>query len=191
MMEDIYTIFEKYSDNYTSNLNGTDKNTTHNYLFFYDHLFKEKRTESLNILEIGVLSGASLVAWSDYFPNSKIYGVDIDLSKIIYEFNNRIQVFQGNSSDNTIYTTLKNTVGYMDIIIEDASHTLEDQLKAIEYTNILLNKGGLLIIEDIQASNSIPILKAKAIENNFSFDYIDNSSKGRYDDIMVVLTKII
>jgi 23S rRNA U2552 (ribose-2'-O)-methylase RlmE/FtsJ len=189
-IEDIYTIFDKYSDNYTTNLNGTDKNTVHNYLFFYNKLFKNMRMQSLNILEIGILSGASLVAWSEYFQNSKIYGVDIDLTRIKFEFNDRIQIFQGNSSDNTIYTTLKNTVGYMDIIIEDASHSLEDQLKAIEYTTILLKKGGLLILEDVQSFESMPILKAKAIENNFSFDYIDNRKSGRYDDILAILTKL-
>ncbi|HQT68764.1 MAG TPA: hypothetical protein PLC74_14290, partial [Acetobacteraceae bacterium] len=48
---------------------GTDKSSIyHNYLNFYEIFFKPFRQIELKILEIGVLNGASLKTWEQYFP---------------------------------------------------------------------------------------------------------------------------
>lgn len=77
-------IFTKYQ---------SDKSSLHSYDFAYTRIFSAIRFDSLNILEIGIGSnntsipfnmgaqgsvGASLYSWCDYFPNSLIYGADID-----------------------------------------------------------------------------------------------------------------
>ena len=56
----------------------------HNYHLIYEPYLKNLKHKKLNILEIGVSDGASLKAWSDYFKNSNIIGIDIkkiDLKK--------------------------------------------------------------------------------------------------------------
>ena len=45
---------------------------------FDNKRFIDIRYERLNILEIGVSTGLSLEMWSEYFPNSKIIGVEIE-----------------------------------------------------------------------------------------------------------------
>ena len=55
---------------------GTDK-VAHNYTDTYDIAFRELREKPLNILEIGVWKGQSLRTFKEYFPNSKIYAIDI------------------------------------------------------------------------------------------------------------------
>jgi hypothetical protein len=49
-------VFRKWS------VGGTDKNTTHSYLGTYEKLFSPRREDSIRILEIGIWSGASLLA---------------------------------------------------------------------------------------------------------------------------------
>ena len=59
----------------------TDKcNWCHNYTKKYDELFKDIRFKKLKILEIGIGSAPmpSLRLWKEYFPNSQIYGIDIE-----------------------------------------------------------------------------------------------------------------
>ena len=63
----------------------TDKcSWCHHYTEKYNSLFKERRNEKLKILEIGIGSAPmpSLRLWKDYFPNSQIFGIDIEESYI-------------------------------------------------------------------------------------------------------------
>ena len=64
-------------------INQTDKGS-HGYVQYYDKHFRLLRKKRLNILEIGVggyenlnLGGGSLRMWKYYFPNSRIFGIDI------------------------------------------------------------------------------------------------------------------
>ena len=59
-----------------SNQYKSDK-LEHGYIEVYDSFFKEIREMKLNILEIGIADGDSLLTWSDYFKNSIIIGIDI------------------------------------------------------------------------------------------------------------------
>ena len=71
---DLKKLFKKFS---------SDK-YLHEYHIIYNKFFSKIKNKKLNILEIGVADGSSLKAWSEYFKNSKIIGVDIkniDLKK--------------------------------------------------------------------------------------------------------------
>ena len=56
----------------------TDKWGVHAYTPYYHELFNSKRNWVYNLLEIGVLNGASLRMWRDFFPNAQILGIDIE-----------------------------------------------------------------------------------------------------------------
>ena len=59
--------------------NLTDKGTRHSYIPIYEELFpSENRKDIKNVLEIGIAWGGSIKLWSDYFPNAKICGIDIE-----------------------------------------------------------------------------------------------------------------
>ena len=55
---------------------GTDK-LRHGYTPLYDELFTPLRDRPVNVVELGVLRGASIRMWADYFTHGTIYGVDI------------------------------------------------------------------------------------------------------------------
>ena len=56
---------------------GCDKSSlVHGYDKFYYNEFKKLKKSKINILEFGIHFGASQAAFSKYFVNSKIIGVD-------------------------------------------------------------------------------------------------------------------
>ena len=67
MKNEITELFEKY---------GSDK-ISHGYTDIYFSYFEKLKNEKLNILEIGVADGKSVRAWSEFFSNSNIIGIDI------------------------------------------------------------------------------------------------------------------
>jgi hypothetical protein len=48
------------------------------YLDIYEQYFNNIKSNTLNILEIGIRDGCSLRMWKEYFHNSNIIGLDID-----------------------------------------------------------------------------------------------------------------
>ncbi len=50
------------------------------YLRRYWLFFKDVRLDVKKVVEIGVASGASLRMWAEFFPDAKIYGIDVDPS---------------------------------------------------------------------------------------------------------------
>lgn len=51
------------------------------YVKYYSHIFGDEsfRRQGLNITEIGVQGGESVRMWHEYFSNSNIYGIDVQL----------------------------------------------------------------------------------------------------------------
>ena len=54
---------------------GTDK-YQHGYTKIYNELLKDRKSNNVNIFEIGIYLGNSIKMWHDYFENGKIFGVD-------------------------------------------------------------------------------------------------------------------
>ena len=70
-------IGKKYdTDKSSQRSNVTNDRHCHPYTLFYDSIFKNKKNENLNIAELGILNGASLLMWKEYFINAKIYGFE-------------------------------------------------------------------------------------------------------------------
>lgn len=152
----------------------TDKGTTHSYLEVYDELFKDLK--NITLLEIGTQYGGSLELWRDKFPGSEIYGVDINPQG----YPEGVSVIKADATKEV--EELKGIE--FDVIIDDGSHKVEDQLKTLELFYPKLKKGGLYIIEDIQ---DIDKDKNKFINNT---DIIDRRAvKDRYDDVLIVYKK--
>jgi len=139
---------------------GTDKRTNdvgqniyHGYTDIYYELFKDIRYDKLNILEIGVQNGFSHKMWADFFPNSKIYGIDTfeDVfcrTKIEDIETDRIKVLKASQDDEkSINEYFKKT--HFDIIIDDGSHRSWHQQKSFKILFPRLKSGGYYIIEDL------------------------------------------
>ena len=73
-MKTFKECFEQYP-------NRTDKVKTMNYTV-YEELLKNVRNKPLYILEIGTGLAGSARAFSEYYPNSIVYTIEIDKSKV-------------------------------------------------------------------------------------------------------------
>ena len=178
-LRNLQAIYNKYS---TPDGSG-DKGTLHSYISnYYEKKFETIKYEKLKILEIGVSAGLSLEMWSEYFPNSEIYGVDNE--NIEYRpSNNRIKLIFGDATRSETFDQIPN----LDIIIDDGSHYLMDQVFSYMILFDKLNKGGLYIIEDVRKIDSTFDTFAKLNKNAIIYDF--RSIKNRADDVIVEITK--
>jgi hypothetical protein len=145
---------------------ATDKRKSdHNYIQFYQKYFDPIKDTIKNILEIGILdhpdkirrpyTGASLLMWQDYFPNAKIYGVDIqDFKKMN---NERITTLIADQSNRVhLSSTMKNVLEPLNIIIDDGGHMMHQQQISFAFLFPILKSGGWYIIEDLHTSHLEP-----------------------------------
>ena len=166
----------------------TDKGSTHNYLTTYDYLFEKWIGKSIDILEIGVAHGGSLLLWEAAFPGSNIVGLDINLSNIRHAFGEKTKVIQVNAAD-TKDMEQKIADSRFDLVVEDGSHHLSHQVTAVKYFATKIKSGGMIVVEDVQSDDDMFALLAigKIIANVIDCKVLDlRSTKGRYDDILVV-----
>lgn len=149
-MKELTAIANKYKTD-----KGTIEGECHSFTEFYDDILKDKRNEQLNILEIGVWNGSSINMWSEYFPNSNVYGIDIDVNrsngKII---NNNAQVFLCDGTNEEQINDFLNKIGNpkFDIIIDDGSHQFNHQMKSLLIFMNHLTDNGIYILEDLHTS---------------------------------------
>jgi len=122
---------------------GTDKSSQgHCYTATYEKLFTPIREQPLVILEIGTASGAGLKMLREYFPNSKVYGIDINPS---VEFED---VFIGSQEDGSFLRDVIAKIGPPDVIIDDGSHIGTHQIETFNVLFKLMKSGGMYFIED-------------------------------------------
>src|SRR5688572_4842863 len=143
----------------SDNLNS-DKGTTlgvgghaHRYTFIYESFFAQLRDKKLNILEIGIQKGPSLKMWEQYFPHATIVGIDINpVCEVLVFERSKVEIGDATDSDFLSKIIKKNFTGPIDIIIDDGSHVLEDQIKTLLILFPYLKEDGLYFVEDICAS---------------------------------------
>jgi hypothetical protein len=187
MIESLAVIYEQFKEN-----DFPDKGTVHSYITFYEKILQPYRNTALNILEIGILSGASLRMWEKYFTGT-VWGIDCDARPVGGKYDLRPMIKEGIHNIIIMDATDPMMVHryfrhkLLDVIIDDASHQLESQL--ITYNNFkhLISPGGIYIIEDIQDIDKNRLLfetldPEKTIE---IFDF--RSLKKRYDDVIITI----
>ena len=139
-------LFNKY---------GCDKARKHHYNLVYQKEFEAIKEQHLTILEVGVFKGESTQAWVDYFPNAKIYGLDIfarvPMSEIAVLEHPRVEAIRGSSIDIAITEKIrKKWPGvYFDIIIDDGLHTPRANGDSFKHLFPLLKQDGAYYVEDV------------------------------------------
>lgn len=174
-MDSLKNIVDKYGE--CSGLNrgtgygnwGGDLNKN-NYTKFYESVLSDRRDSKMNFLEIGVFKGYGLASFSDYLPNSKIYGLDLsnkefllnknDLEKMgAFSNNNLVGVYSGDSRTPLTWDDEVHKLPLFDIIIDDGLHRLNAQLTTFKNFWPKLKKGGVYVIEDILKKNELQLEK--------------------------------
>jgi predicted O-methyltransferase YrrM len=117
------------------------------FLGVYEQHFNAIRERPMKILEIGVHKGGSLRMWAEYFPNSRITGLDID-KDCKRNYGDRIQVVIGDQADREFL----NKLGTFDIIIDDGGHTMVQKKTSLDVLWGHLHPGGVYVLEDLETS---------------------------------------
>lgn len=127
-----------------------DKITYHRYDRIYEKFFESIRNDNLKLFEIGCTPQAlSVKVWLEYFPNTKIYGMDLDQSIET----DRVSIMKGDQSNLSDLQRAIEIVGSCDIIIDDGSHYPKHQIDTFNHLfNHMLKNGGIYIIEDIECN---------------------------------------
>lgn len=196
-------IGKKYDTDKSSQRNNvTDYRHYHPYTLFYDSIFKNKKRENLKIAELGILDGASLLMWKEYFTSSQLYGFEYNndlINNFKQNFNNdRITLSNIDvTNKNSIIKSFNEINELYDIIIEDTTHQFEDQIRVIENVYNYLKPGGILIIEDVFKSYNEDdyINKLKNVLDHFQdyyfidLDHNNKNSTGWDNDKLFILIK--
>ena len=132
----------------------------HPYTAVYDLIFSPYRRKKINICEIGIFYNSSIKMWREYFQEALIFGFDSkphlikkaqkdNLENVFYLL---MDVKKTDSIQNNFDKLNKLGINF-DIIIDDSTHSFEDQIRIIKNSTKYINTGGILVIEDIPKSN--------------------------------------
>tara|TARA_B100000965_G_C19595472_1_gene759990 strand:- start:2956 stop:3708 length:753 start_codon:yes stop_codon:yes gene_type:complete len=155
--QNLEKIFSYYGTDKASTFNDGN-NKGHGFTKFYEEHFFKLRNKEINILEVGSYSGASAAAFSKYFPNSKVFCLDVNISNFKYS-SKKIKVFGLDVSQKKMIDEffkeikVERSDNFFDIIIDDGSHKLGDILITFKYLFDNLRKNGFYVIEDYKFPN--------------------------------------
>jgi hypothetical protein len=142
--------------------NGSDKASVHNYHSLYANLFDRHLVR--NVLEIGIGTnnvkvpsnmgksgkpGASLMAFSDFFENAWIYGLDIDPTSFTNTEMKQIKVFYLDQLNEDTFKEILEQKTKFDFIIDDGIHLPSANLRTLRKLQPLFHKETIYIVEDI------------------------------------------
>ena len=167
-------IWEKYK---------SDKGTVHSYIPYYEKVLQEYKNTENGVLEIGVSAGLSIKMWREYFSNAKLYGNDLRFHQYVLDWGLNVNWIKGNQSVNDTFKDLNN----LDVVIDDGSHRLKDQIKSFNILWPKLNPGGIYIIEDIRDIDGEKEHFTKLHKNVFVHDF--RKLKDRSDDVIIEIRK--
>ena len=165
----------------------------HGYAKIYEKYLKEHKDKNLNIIELGSFYGNASAAFYFYFKNSQIYSADINPDMYLYRSKRLKNFFTDTSSRASIEKNILSRNIKFDLIIEDASHMLKDQIVSLFILFKNLKSGGFFIVEeidfpekreDMRVGQEFPDLKTilKKIVNkeNFNSKYINENEKNYF-----------
>lgn len=180
------TLQEIYK-NYTTPDGNGDKGTAHSYIEVYSDLL-EKYRNCCTFLEIGVSDGLSMKMWSEYFLSSKLYGVDIKCSNLELRAQDYFTFIESNATKEDF---LKKIQGVdFDVIIDDGSHNIKDQITSFNLLKNKLKSGGLYVIEDVENLDKDKQEFVNLQSDDFSVEILDRRNiKNRKDDVLIVIRR--
>ena len=140
-------LFDKYQCD-----KGTEK---HHYYKEYEPYMESVRNDPINLLEIGTYLGASTRAFHEYFPNGKIYTIDIFARTTPKDLNilksGRVEWLKWDSTDASLGKKIKEEWGDVkfDFIIDDGAHWPEANRLTFENCIPFMKEDGTYFVEDV------------------------------------------
>ena len=175
---------------------GTDKTTLHSYGPVYEALFADlkTRTDPQHIMEIGVLSGASVLNLAYEFPNATLHAVDISLEPAylkdtVDSIHPSVKWYEMDACQASNVSNIPDDV-HFNLIIDDGSHQADDIYNAFMLWAPRVVPGGFYVIEDLTQEVMLsiwPSLKNVGEKHGFHFNLHDlRHAQNRWDDILLI-----
>lgn len=161
----------------------SDKLSAHSYCPIYEELFAPYRQSATAILEIGIEHGQSLRAWREYFMFAHIYGMDNEASKIFRD--NRITCVHCDTTERDRILAIRHSLPDFDIIIDDASHVVTEQIWSVAVFWPKLKPGGIMVIEDILYPQYLELFQCFQNVTLHDLRHVRN----QHDDMLAVIRK--
>lgn len=133
------------------------------YADVYGRALGHLRHRPIRLLEIGIgindpnapsgmqathQVGASLLGWSNYFPQGEIHGADVDRRALVST--DRYRTHFVDQRDRASLNALALTLGSpLDVVVDDGLHTPEANANTIATFLPMLSADGVLVVEDI------------------------------------------
>jgi hypothetical protein len=131
---------------------GLVMNKWKHYFEIYDRHLARFREREITLLEVGVGGGGSLQMWRRYFgPKARIFGLDVNPECKRFA-SPGTEVFIGSQRDLKFLQQLAGRIGPIDILIDDGSHTFEDQLTTFRAMFNHIRNDGVYACEDLCSS---------------------------------------
>lgn len=123
--------------------------SSHNYTPFYEKYFSNYKNKSqLKVLEVGSLRGGATASFFYYFNNPEIFCADINPFQIEV-FSKKIRKLFVDTQSKKSISSLSSFIGEeFDIIIDDGSHNIKDQIVTLNILFKNLKRNGIYVIED-------------------------------------------
>lgn len=170
----------------------TDKALHHHFCDFYEQHLPRKITR---LLEVGVMHGASLRMWRDWYLDAEIHGVDISPPT-------KVQGCHVHQADATHYETARQLFfdyGTFDIVIDDGSHLWHEQQQTFDLAwEMLLGPDGVFVMEDLHTSawesyrgyatiSTVEFLHIREARGEFEIEWFDRT--GTMDESVTAIVR--
>jgi len=123
----------------------------------YEKLLVDYVNKGINLLEIGIAGGGSLLMYEKMLPDANVYGFDI-IERPESLKNSKSVTKVINQNDSLSVESFASEFGPFDVIIDDGSHFTKETSNCFDILWKHLKKGGIYVIEDwvvgILAKNS-------------------------------------
>jgi hypothetical protein len=131
---------------------SSDKHYFHRFTDFYERCFNHLG-QVTDVLELGVLKGASVRWLAERFPDARIVGADILPEQPEWPRAERISYKRVDQAHRTSIKRMFDELERdFDLIIEDGSHIPEHQASCLVLGFQHLKPGGMYVLEDIHTS---------------------------------------
>lgn len=149
-----------YGNAYESLFVEIDPNIDTANVFSQPHIkitgrYRSTRNNVKLMMEVGIADGSCLLAWKEVFPNATIVGMDIhpaariteDWHKKHHTESSRLEFHLG---DQRVMKDCERAAAgrQFDLIIDDATHELENTLLALYWLWPFVKPGGLYVVEE-------------------------------------------
>jgi hypothetical protein len=169
----------------------SDKGTMHSYIEYYERHFEPHRALA-SILEIGVMTGGSMLLWQHYFDSVTLTGVDLRQGF------NQARPFQDQLKSVTWHWGIDSTdaqhvpdLEQYQFVIDDGAHDVESQMATFQNYWQFVQPGGTYFIEDIEDDANTDVLRrfiADWVTEPHTVDYYRGFAH-RADDRIIAITK--